>query len=87
MDVIPIATVMIRVVSWAIHGAGTSLGVFMHILSHHLGGGVMSPLQEPIRVGIVLGSDSEEETGPSVDIRGVGARNLSSQPRAPPAQS
>lgn len=47
----------------------------------------MSPLQEPIRVGIVLGSDSEEETGPSVDIRGVGARNLSSQPRAPPAQS
>lgn len=70
MDVIPIATVMIRAVSWVIHGAGTCLGAFVHILSRHLGGDVMNPLQKQLRVGIVPGHTVRRTLAPRLTSGG-----------------
>lgn len=70
MDVIPIATVMIRAGSWVIHGAGTCLGAFVHILSRHLGGDVMNPLQKQLRVGIVPGHTVRRTLAPRLTSGG-----------------
>lgn len=73
--------------SWAVHGAGTGLRVFMRSLSHRLGEGCGEPLAEMAlsREG-AQGHTARRRPAPLFDLRGVEPK-VQGTPRTVPGTS